>query len=67
MSQMAGDCLGGGGGGMGGFGIDWYISTSSFKMLKQLSLYTKQFPLVGCSQISLLFMPSSERQKFTLQ
>ena len=27
MSQMPGDCLGGrGGGGMGGFGIDWYIT-----------------------------------------
>ena len=27
-SQMPGDCPGGGGGGMGGFGIDWYISSN---------------------------------------
>ena len=27
-SQMSGDCLGGGGAGMGGFGIDWYINKS---------------------------------------
>ena len=31
VSQMPGDCLGGGvgGGEMGGFGIDWYIRPSS--------------------------------------
>ena len=34
------------------------VSTSYFKMLKQVSLYTKQFPIVGCGQISLL-MPKT--------
>ena len=34
------------------------LSTSYFKMLKQVSLYTKQFPIVGCDQISLL-MPKT--------
>lgn len=34
------------------------VSTSYFKMLKHVSLYTKQFPIVGCGQISLL-MPKT--------
>ena len=34
------------------------VSTSYFKMLKQVSLYAKQFPIVGCGQISLL-MPKT--------
>ena len=34
------------------------VSTSYFKMLKQVSLYTKQFPIVRCGQISLL-MPKT--------
>ena len=34
------------------------VSTSYFKMLKQVSLYTKQFPIVGCGQSSLL-MPKT--------
>ena len=33
-----------------------HVSTSYFKMLKRVSLYTKQFPLVGCGQISLLLL-----------
>ena len=32
--------------------------TSYFIMLKQVSLYSKQFPIVGCGQISLL-MPKT--------
>ena len=35
-----------------------HVSTSYFKMLKHISLYTKQFPIVGCGQISLL-MPKT--------
>ena len=31
-------------------------STSYSKMLKHVFLYTKQFPLVGCGQISLLML-----------
>ena len=46
------------------------VSTSYFKMLKHVSLYNKQFPIVGCGQISLL-MPKThstvQRQHFTLQ
>ena len=48
-----------------------HVSTSYFK--KRVSLYTKQFSLVGCGQISLLLVlktlsfNSSERQQFTLQ
>ena len=34
------------------------VSTSYFKMLKHVSLYNKQFPIVGCGQISLL-MPKT--------
>ena len=34
------------------------VTTSYFKMLKQVSLYSKQFPIVGCGQISLL-MPKT--------
>ena len=33
-----------------------HVSTSYFKMLKHVSLHTKQFPPVGCGQISLLLM-----------
>ena len=51
----------------------YMLSTSYFKMLKHVSLYTKQFPFVRCGQIALLLMlkahsfNSSERQQFTLQ
>ena len=34
------------------------VSTSYFKMLKPVSLYARQFPIVGCGQISLL-MPKT--------
>ena len=34
------------------------VSTSYFKMLKHVSLYNKQFAIVGCGQISLL-MPKT--------
>ena len=34
------------------------VSTSYFKMLKHVSLYTTQFPIVGCGQMSLL-MPKT--------
>ena len=34
------------------------VTASYFKMLKHVSLYTKQFPIVGCGQISLL-MPKT--------
>ena len=33
-----------------------HVSTSYFKMFKHVFLYTKQFSLVGCGQISLLLM-----------
>ena len=34
------------------------VSSSYFKMLRHVSLYTNKFPIVGCGQVSLL-MPKT--------